>query len=338
MELKLRKNLTNHEISQLFDFISGVLDLQGANKFRVRAYDNAASTVAQLDQELKDMFLSNPKFAELPGIGNTLQQKLTELFTTGNIKAFQEYVKDLPAGVFTLSTVHGIGVKKAYKIASAFNLGSEEEALATTMKLAQQGKIRHLDSFGEKSEKELITALENHIVTKRIPYNEALQVANRLKEELITCEDIEKVEVLGSLRRQTETVGDIDLGIAIKDIGRVKECVKQLKSVKRIIVAGDQLLRIQTLDNWQVDIKISALDEWGSFLQHFTGSKEHNIKLREYALRQGYSLSEHGIKMKSDQDRIKKFKTEEEFYTFLGLKWIPPEKRIGAEEIEQSKV
>lgn len=337
MHLQLRKDLTNHEISELFDFIASVLDLQGANKFRVRAYDNAASTIAQLNQELKEMFLSNPDFEKLPGIGETLQEKLIELFTTGTIKAFQRYVKDLPAGVFTLSTVHGIGVKKAYKIASHYDLESEDKALAKTLDLAKQGKIRHLDGFGEKSEKDLITAIEGHIITKRFPYGEAIKVAQRIKEELIACEAVEKVEVLGSLRRHTETVGDVDLGIAINDMGRVKEFVKAMKSVKRIVVAGDQLIRVMTTDDWQVDIKVATPEEWGAFLQHFTGSKEHNIKLREFALKKGYSLSEHGIKI-NGESTPKKFETEEAFYTFLGFKWIPPEKRIGGPELEAYKL
>lgn len=343
MKLHLHKAMTNQEISEVLDFISGVLELKGENRFRVRAYENAAASISQLPKELKAMFLTDADFDKVPGVGDTLNQKLTELFTTGDIKAFQKYVEPIPIGTFTLSTVHSIGVKKAYKIASHFDLGSEEQALTMTLKLAQQGLIRQLDGFGEKSEKDIITALQHHVTRTRIPYKEALQVAERVKADLIMCEAIVKVEVLGSLRRQTATVGDVDLGIAITDMDTVKSFVKTLKGVKRLMVAGDQLLRIQTTDDWQVDIKVSPLAEWGSFLQHFTGSKEHNIKLREYALDCGYSLSEHGIKLLKPSaagevnDQLK-FNNEVAFYAFLSLKWIPPAERIGSDEIERYKM
>jgi DNA polymerase (family 10) len=339
MTLHLHKHMSNQELGEVFAFIAGVLALQGADRFRIRAYDNAAAAIAQFPKELHEMFLTDPDFNDVPAIGETLNQKLTELFTTGTIKAFQEYVKDIPAGTYPLVKVQGIGVKKAYKLATTFKLEDETTALIETLKVAQQGKIRSLDGFGEKSEKVIIEALQSYVERPRMPYSQAQAQANKVIAELKACPAISQIEALGSLRREAPTIGDIDLGIAITDIGRVKEFVKNMKIVKKVLASGDNLLRVIIEGDHQVDIKIATEAEWGAFLQHFTGSKEHNIKLREFALKQGKSLSEHGIKIQADgQEKLIPFADETAFYQDLGLRWIPPQERLGQDEIEHAKL
>jgi DNA polymerase (family 10) len=205
--------------------------------------------------------------------------------------------------------------------------------LADVKKLAQSGKIRLLDGFGEKSETELITIIDNHQVQTRIPYSQAHSIAETFLNQLITCEAITTAEMLGSLRRHNPTIGDIDIGIATTNIGLVKNCVNDMKIVKRVVASGPQLIRVILESGFQVDIKVSTAEEWGAFLQHFTGSKEHNIKLREYALDKGLSLSEHGIK-NTDTGKLTTFSDETAFYNYLGLQWIPPQNRVGGSEIE----
>ncbi len=327
--------MSNSEIAGVFNFIAGVLSLHDSTPWRARAYQNAAAVMEQADKPLHEMFLNDPKFADLPGIGEAIQKKLAELFTTGDIKAFQEYVEKVPGGTYSLDKVHGIGVKKAYKLSVLFGLDNPDTAISELLAVAQAGKVRDIEGFGEKSENDLIIALQAHVPKQRMSYNDAKAIADQVVAELTECPDIVTVEVLGSLRRRLESVGDVDIGIAVKDIGSVKTCVKKMKSVKRVIVAGDQLIRIHLHNDQQVDIKVAQPAEWGSFLQHFTGSKEHNIRLREFALKQGKSLSEHGIKIK---DQLKPYATEEEFYAALGLRWIPPEQRVGGEEINQAKM
>lgn len=340
MTLPLHQKMTNHEISVVLDFISGVLALKGEDRFRVRAYQNAAAAVDQYPEQLWELFKHHQNLDDVPAIGQTLTEKLTELFTTGTIQAFQKYVQDIPAGVWALTPIHGIGVKKAYKLSHAFHLEDEKTALRELFSRAQAGEVSKLEGFGVKSEQELIEALQHHVVQERMPRAVAAPIAERLVQTLLTCPAIQKAEALGSLRRHTATVGDIDIGIATNDIGLVKTFVKSMKSVKRMIIEGDQVMRVMLDSDHQVDIKVSPLDEWGSFLQHYTGSKEHNIKLREFALRQGKSLSEHGIKETDIQGHtvIKKFTSEKDFYTYLGLKWMPPEERLGTTEIEAAKL
>lgn len=332
--------MSNRELSTVLDFISGVLALKGEDRFRVRAYQNAAAAVDQHPEQLWELFRTHQNLDDVPAIGRTLVEKLTELFTTGNIVAFQKYVHDIPAGVWALTPVHGIGVKRAYKLATTFHLDKEETALSELIAKAQAGEIRNLEGFGEKSEQELLEALQNHVVRDRIHRSVAAPIAHQLITELLKSPAIQKAEALGSLRRETPTVGDIDIGIATNNIGSVKTFVKNMKSVKRVIIEGDQVLRVMLTNDHQVDIKASPLEAWGSFLQHYTGSKEHNIKLREFALRQGKSLSEHGIKETDEQgfSILKKFTSEEAFYAHLGLDWIKPQDRVGSDEIERAKI
>jgi DNA polymerase (family X) len=341
MKLKLHKHMSNEEISEVLEFISEILNAKGANRFRVIAYENAAETIKIYPKQLHEMFLNDPDFDNIPSVGKTLNEKLVELFTTGTIKALQEYVSDVPEGAFPLVKVHGIGGKRALFLSKHFHLDDEETALAKLLTHAKAGEARDLPGFGEKSERDIIEKLEQHQDKPRMAYEQAHQIAMDLIEILKTCEDIDKVEELGSLRRKSQTVGDVDLGIAVKDMGRVKIFVKNMKTVRNVVVEGEGLIRIFLNDGTQVDIKVSTPAEWGAFIQHFTGSKDHNIKLREYALDQGKSLSEHGIKIKdvvSGENTVKTFSDEAEFYSNLGLQWIPPEERVGKDEIKRYKL
>lgn len=342
MNLPLNKTMTNGEIAEVLDFISQVLSLDKKNIFRVKAYQEVAETISQWNHSLSDIYQNNDQeearkiFDNIPGIGESITKKLMELFSTGNIIVFQKYVKDLPDGVFSLCQVNGIGMKRAYKLCQKFPM-TESNALETVVKLANQGKIRDLEGFGEKSEADLIMAIRDHQTSGRMPYKVAKKLAGQVVEKLKACKSITKIEVLGSLRRHHLSIGDIDLGIATKDIKQTSDYIAKLDIAKRVVVSGEGLIRIILNSGQQVDIKISPEDEWGSFLQHFTGSKEHNIMLRKYALKKGLSLSEHGITDKKT-NQIIKYKTEKEFYRALGMKLIPPKERIGGDEIETFRI
>ncbi len=346
MKLHLSSSITNAELAQVFSFVAQVLKLQPQDRYRARAYEEAGVVISQLNNELADTFArlktTHPEtvaeeFAEqmdnLPGIGEHIAQKLTNLFVTGDIPAFQKYVQDIPEGVYPLVQLYGIGAKKALLLAQHFHLTDPDIAIEKLLIAAQAGQVRKLEGFGEKSEQDLITTLKQKYNTNRIPLKEALVVANTIKTALEQSPYVSDVTFLGSLRRGAQTVGDIDLGAITTNIAEMKAYIKKLPNVKTVLAAGDNVIRIILKNNWQVDIKLSNSEEWGSFLQHFTGSKEHNIRLREYALKKGFSLSEHGIKIKAT-GQMKTFKDEKTFYHFLGLSFIPPAERISGSEIE----
>jgi len=347
MKLPLHSQMTNEQIADGFKFISQVLDTNPGNHFRAQAYEEAGVIIHLLSYQLLDKFnelkqqgpttateIFAKQLDELPGIGESITAKLVELFTTGEIKAFAKYTAKLPGGMYPLVKLYGIGAKKALKLCQVFKLNDPETAVSELLEKARQGKLREIEGFGEKSEQELIRFLEDQHHKTRIPRERALVVAEDLKKSLLKLAEVKKVIFLGSLRRGAELVGDIDFGIIITDPVAVKTAIEQLPQVRRVLAAGENLIRLILVNGWQVDLKISTAEEWGSFIQHFTGSKEHNIRLREFALSKNLSLSEHGIKDKLT-DQVKKFSTEEDFYRYLGLKLIPPAERIGKDEIDQ---
>lgn len=338
MQLHLRPDLTNQEIAELFELIAAVLTVQQADLFRIRAYEVAGYAISQWPVELVDMIRNHESIDDVPGIGESISEKLHELVKTGRITAFEKYLKDIPAGMRPLLKVRGIGPKTAFLFSSLYHLDNEITALEEVKKLCQNHAISQLEHFGEKSENTILQAINDFEAHhNRLPYPIAKKQAEQLIGLLKKCSAIHQIEALGSLRRQTATVGDIDLGLTVFNLSQVKSYVKNIKTVKTILTIGDQMIRLILDNDLQVDLKIVPDSEWGSFIQHFTGSKAHNIKLREYALSLGYSLSEHGIKRLSDGKRFT-FTDEKKFYQFLGLKWIKPQDRIGEAELDLAKM
>lgn len=350
MQLPLHKNMTNDEIAEVFSFVSQVLGVDPRNRYRASAYEEAGVVIHHLDKQLGETFsefkkkypqehlAKFQKYAdELPGIGESISKKLVELFSTGDIASFQKYVKKLPGGMYPLMKIHGIGAKRAQKLADTFGLDDPDTAVSKLLTKAKHGQVQGLTGFGEKSERALIEALELKHGKGRIPYQDALKVAESFESELVALDSVLEVITLGSLRRKAPTVGDIDLGVATEKPAEVAKKIIAFPLVQQTLVAGDNLVSVITKEGWQVDIKFSTKEKWGSFIQHFTGDKQHNIMLRQIALKQGYSLSEHGIKVKETDER-KTFSSEKEFYAFLGIKHIPPEERSGRDEFEKYRL
>lgn len=331
--------MTNQEIAEVLKFISEILGLTEENLFRIKAYQEAATVIAQWDEPLQDIFADHTDaeveqiFVDMPGIGEGIAQKLVELFQTGNIKVFQDYVKELPEGMFELCQVTGIGAKRAYRICSQLPVRASQP-LQDVLEVARAGRVRALEGFGEKSEAELIKAIENYQDRARMPFATAEKLADEVVWALKQDPHLKKIAILGSLRRRHTTIGDVDLGVVTDDLKATHNFIQHFKLAKRIVILGDGLMRLQLKNGHQVDIKISPADEWGSFLQHFTGSKEHNIKLRRYALARGLSLSEHGITDKKT-GQVTKYGDERKFYEALGLHLIPAQDRIGDDELER---
>lgn len=347
MHLPLHSTMTNQEIADVFAFVAQIVKMNPDGFYAARAYEEAAVVIRQLDYELKDRIeklkktsINNveKKFTQeleaLPSIGPTIARKLLQLFTTGDIPVFQRDVQDFPEGMFPLVQLSGIGAKKALKLSQHFQLNDMNTACDLLLIKAKQGEVQKLDGFGKKSEQDLIKILEEKYQKTRIPFEVANAIAERMKSELKKTDAVSEVITLGSLRRKKKTVGDIDMGAVVHDMPELKKFIKKISFVKDILASGDALIRLIVDGNYQIDIKLSPADRWGSFLQHFTGSKEHNIRLREIALKKGLSLSEHGIKIKKTGE-LKTFDDEKDFYNFIGFDWIPPEERIGGNEFDE---
>lgn len=343
--------MTNVEVAELLRDVAAAYQLKDEkrNKFKIVAYQRAADGVEHLSSEIKDIW-DEGKLADIPGVGPSLASHLDELFARGKSEHFNELFEGLPMSIFKLMEIPGIGVKTAYKLVKAFDI-SDNTPFEDLEKIAKAGKIASLEGFGEDSQAAILRSIGT--VRKRVkrhllPY--AYQIANEITAWMKQNKDALEVEPLGSLRRRASTVGDLDIAVSTNNPAGVLDHFVNYPKKTRIIEKGDRSSSLLLPGNVQVDCMVQPPEAFGSLLQHFTGSKHHNIALREYALKKGLSLSEYGIRVNpktkdpklrlkpfEDAKKLKQFRSEKEFYNYLGLEWIPPELREDLGEIEASQ-
>ncbi len=330
--------MTNKEIAELFRNVAASYSIKNDAKFRFQllAYQNAADAIEGLSTQVSD-FYKEGKLDQIPGIGTTLKQRLEELLKTGKVVHFEEVMKGIPEPVFLLMKVPSIGPKKAYKLATEFKLNKNETAIESLKKVGEKGEIAKLEGFGEKSEKDILRALEEYKkgygkTTKMLlPY--AGEIAEDMINYLFQDKNVKEAMPLGSLRRRKPLVGDIDIAVVSKDPANTIDHFTKYPRAGRIIEKGPSGSSLLTSGGAQIDLLVLEPDQWGSLLQHFTGSKDHNVHLRELALKKGLSLNEKGIK-NVKTEKLEKFSNEEDFYKKIGMDWIPPEMREDSGEIE----
>ncbi|HUC94630.1 MAG TPA: helix-hairpin-helix domain-containing protein [Candidatus Saccharimonadales bacterium] len=313
------KTLNNLQIAELLRDVAAAYEYRDQNKykFQIIAYERAADAVEHATSELKDLW-DDGKLEEVPGIGPSIAEHLDEIFRTGKSKHFESLMKEIPKEAFKLMELPGIGIKTAMKLIKEAPRKEINE------------KLKEVEVKEKKSKRHLL------------PY--AAMIASEVMDYLLKCSAVKRVDPLGSLRRQASTIGDIDLAVATDNALEVLEYfTKYPKSVKTI-EKGDHTSSILFPGGVQVDLMTQPIESYGSLLQHFTGSKHHNIALRELALKKGLSLSEYGIRpiknlkyVTSSAIKIKNFKDEISFYNFLGLDYIEPELREDTGEIEAAR-
>ena len=330
--------MTNQDVAKLLRSVAAAYSIKDERKyiFQTLAYQKAADTIAHLPVELKDLLTDEEK---IPGVGPSIHEHLTELYKTGKVKHFDDVLSSVPASVFPLLDVTTLGPKKAYKLAVALKLKNPDTVVEDLIKAAKENKIAGLETFGEKSQSDIIRALEEYKLGKtksnRMPLPYAFELAERVKEYLEQDKNAVEVSPLGSLRRMRDTIGDIDFAVATKNPAATIDHFVKYPNIERVIEQGPTSSSILVSGGRQVDLIAQTPETFGSLLQHFTGSKYHNVALREYSLKKDFSLSEKGIKLlKQKGTPMKAFKTEEEFYKFLGMQTPPPEIRENKGEIE----
>lgn len=323
---------TNKEIAKLLREIAAAYEIKDKNRFRVSAYNKAADSVEHASMEAKDLW-DEGRLDEIPGVGKNIAAHLDELFRTGKVKHFTEVKKGVPAGMFNILDVPGMGPKTAYKLAKELKIGDVDDL----KNAAEEGKIAGLKGFGEQSQNEILKGVREYKRRSgRILLPDAYKEAQKIIRVLERVPGVLRVDALGSLRRMVPTVGDIDLAVASDDPDAVVETFVKMKGVKRVLAKGSAKASVVLSNNYQVDLRVQSPKGYGAQLQYFTGSKNHNIHLRKVANEMGLSLSEYGIKSvnESMSQGVKEFPTEEEFYEYLGMDWIPPELREDTGEIE----
>lgn len=336
MTLNISKNITNLEIADLLKNISAAYSVKDPDKYRfhIIAYERASDVVEHLTIEMKDIFYEG-KLEDIPGIGKNIALHLSDIFKKGRSVHFEKILNGLPEGMFELIKIQGIGPKTAHKLATELKINGKNP-IKKLKKHLKRKDISKLEGFGKDSENKLLSSIrdfEKQTIRLLLPYAE--NIANDVIDWMMKCDKTERVDVLGSLRRKTSTVGDVDISVSTDNPRAVIEHFCNYPKAKKILEKGEKTASIILPGAAkQIDLMVQKKDAYGALLQHFTGSKSHNISLREYANIQKHSLSEYGIKENGKDKITKEFKDEESLYKYLGLSWIPPELRENRGEID----
>ena len=326
---------TNKEVAKILREIAAVYEVKEDSSFRVAAYSKAADSIEHSSLEVKDIW-DGGKLDEIPGVGKGIASYLNEYFKTGKVKHFEVLKKGVPTGMFALLDVSGIGPKSAYKLSKELKIKS----VAELQKAAEEGEIAEMEGFGEQSQREILKGIgEYQRRSKRILLPDAHKIAEKIISVLQNVSGVERVDVLGSLRRMVPTVGDVDLAVAAVDTEAVVETFVGMGEVKKVLARGPVKASVVLKNGYQVDLRVQDPKSYGAQLQYFTGSKNHNIHLRKVANEMGLSLSEYGVKSVkvSKSQSVKEFATEEGFYEYLGMDCPPPEIREDTGEIESAQ-
>jgi DNA polymerase (family 10) len=320
--------MTNAQIASIFGEIADLLELKGENPFRVRAYRRAAMNVEGTPKDLSS--LGEDELTAIPGIGKDLAGKIRQFSETGRIDLHEELKKEIPAGLLAILRVPGVGPKTAKVLYDKRNVKSLEELEA----LARGKKLAGIPGIQQKTEENILKGIE--LLKKgreRFPLGKVLPLARNIVELLRESVPRGKFEVAGSIRRWKETVKDMDVLGAGKNPEEIASAFVRLPAVKEVLERGTTKCTILTQEGIQVDLRVVDEGSFGAALQYFTGSKAHNIKLREMASRRGWKINEYGLFRESDEKRIAG-RDEEGIYSALGLPWIAPELREDTGEIE----
>jgi DNA polymerase (family 10) len=325
----------NAQIASMFDELADLYELDGAVIHRVLAYRNAAKAVREASTSVAAMARAG-NVTTLPGIGKTLEEKILALVETGSIPAVEKLRAKFPPGLVDMTRLPGLGPKRARKLFDELDIASLEDLHAA----AEQQKLRDIRGFGPKFEEAVLAAFEAGVgeaPAPRVLLSRALLIGEGIVEALRAHPASDRVELAGSARRCADSVKDLDIIATATDPRALVKAFSELDVVESSTQPGENACRARTHTGMAVDLRVVEPDQYGNVLQHLTGSKEHNMALRERAVRKGLHVSEYGIL--DDADGVThRCATEEEVYERLGLPWIPPEMRENRGELDLEKV
>jgi DNA polymerase (family X) len=318
----------NQEIARIFREIGDYLSMDDSETFRIYAYRKASAVLDSLEQDLEELYHQGglKKLIEIPGIGQNMASLIKEYLEKGKIRYHQELKKKTPVDLETLMKIEGLGSKTVKSLYQELKVRNIKEL----KKAVQEDKVAPLFNFGKKKQEKILQGIEFLEKNQgKFFLGEVLPLAQFLQEKIGEIKEVEKVSLAGSLRRRKETIGDLDILISGKNPKKIMEQILSFSGKVKIINQGETKLSLKTEDNLNIDFRVVMPESYGSALQYFTGSKEHNIQLRKRAIKKGFKVNEYGI------FRNKKKvggREEKEIYSVLGLPWIPPEIREGTKE------
>ncbi|MBD3341689.1 MAG: DNA polymerase/3'-5' exonuclease PolX [Candidatus Lokiarchaeota archaeon] len=321
-------HIDNSKIANILYEIADLLELKGVN-FKPRAYRRAARNIENHPKEIDEIYRKG-ELKEIEGVGSSIASKVEEIIETSDLNYLKELKKEFPEEIQKLMDIQGIGPKTVLKLYKKLEIKNLEDLEAA----AKEGKIRDLEGFGKKSEVNILKSIKMFKESQgRFLLGHIAPIAHDIEKKLGDLEEVLDIELAGSIRRKKDTIGDIDILIISSDPSKVMDFFTDMSEVKRILSKGKTRSTVIVSENLQVDLRVVEKESFGSALQYFTGSKEHNIKLRQIALDKNMKLSEYGLLNKKDNEMVAGEK-EKEIYEKLGLSYIIPELREDRGEIE----
>lgn len=321
--------MLNADVARHFDLLADLLEIQGANPFRIRAYRNAARTIENLSESISDIALREPdELPELPGIGKDLAEKIVTIVETGTLPQLEELRAEIPAGVVEMLRIPGMGPKKVATLFKELNINS----LDSLKTAAETGQIGKLKGFGKKTEQMILEGVSQiEEAGKRVFLAEAKAAADLIVADLSTLKSVKQVAAAGSVRRRKETIGDIDVLVTSTDAKAAMDRLASHELVEKTLSRGETKQRVRLRTGLELDLRVVADESYGAALVYFTGSKEHNIVIRRRAQERGLKINEYGV---FRGEKSIAGRTEEDVYKTIDLPWIPPELRENRGEVE----
>lgn len=324
--------MKNIELSRIFEQIAKILKIKEENPFKIRAYEKITLVLENLPIDIETIYQQGG-LNNIPGVGTGIAKKIEEFLTTGQLEYYEKLKTTIPAGVVELLDISEVGPKTAkllYEQLEIDNIDKLEKAV-------REHQIKDLPGMGEKSETNILRGIELYKRRKeRFLLGRALPLAEEMVESLSQLKETNKISFAGSLRRKKETIGDIDILVTSQNPEKIMRTFISLPQVREILAEGPTKSSIITKDDLHIDVRVVEPISFGAALQYFTGSKAHNIKLRELALKRGLKINEYGVFEVESGNRIAGEK-EEEVYQALNLPFIPPELREDRGEIEAAQ-
>ena len=320
----------NADIAACFEEMADLLDIEGANPFRIRAYRNAAHTLLDLSQDVAVMIEKGEDLTALPGIGADLAEKIKEFVSTGTAAVLEEHRKTVPPTLRELLRIPGLGPKRVHTLYHRLGIRTRDEL----RQAAEDGRVRSLHGFGETTERHLLDHLRVRQKETRFKLAVAASYAESILAYLKQVPGVKRVVEAGSYRRSKDTIGDLDILVTASPGSPVMERTVVYPEVREILAQGPTKTSLRLASGLQVDVRVVPEDSYGAALQYFTGSKAHSVALRQLAQQLGLKLNEYGV---FRGDRSVAGATEESVYAAVGLPWIPPELRENRGEIDAAR-
>ena len=326
------------DIIDLLERIGTMMEIKGENPFKIRAYFAGARTLQTMEDDLGEV-IAEGRLGDIPGIGKALTEKIETLHTTGKLEFYDKLVASVPSGLMDLLEVPGLGGKKIKALHEQLGVDSIE----SLTKVCQEGEVAKLKGFGEKTQEKILSGIKNReAYAARHLWWDARRVVDQILPALRTLPEVERAEAAGSFRRGMETVGDLDFIVASSNPAPIMDWFTSMDGINEVTAHGDTKSSIRLEGGMQADLRVVPAEQFYFALHHFTGSKDHNVRMRQKALSMGLSLSEWGLRPEEEKDASRKVgeikaDSEEDVFKALGLAFVPPALREGMGEVEAAE-